>query len=149
MSTGAGFVWYLSRCDHEPNTTRSSSSGKTKFSSTRDLLTKDFSAIMCIRREWKLCQYSDGYWRWTRWQAFVLSVPHTMISMCFIPDNPSREGNVIFINQAAIFAEIRDTEITRYDCYGVWKVGVSAAAGPNWNNVCNGHALPDNGTNRP
>lgn len=35
----------------------------------------------------------------------------------------------MLINQAAIFAEIRDTKITRYDRYGVLKVGGSAAAG--------------------
>lgn len=61
--------------------------------------------------------------------VFVLSAPHTMIFMCLIPDNPSRAGNAMVINQAAIFAEIRDTKLTRYDRYGELKVGGSAAAG--------------------
>lgn len=81
--------------------------------------------------------------------AFVLGVPHRMIFMCFIPDNPSRGGNVMLINQAAIFVEIRDAEITRYDCYGVLKVGAFDCSRPNWTDICNVHMLPDPGTNRP
>lgn len=81
--------------------------------------------------------------------AFVLGVPHRMIFMCFILDNPSRGGNVMLINQAAIFAEIRETEITRYDCYGVLKVGAFDCSRPNWTKIRSVHTLPDPGTNRP
>lgn len=62
--------------------------------------------------------------------AFVLGeTQNDFIS--FIPDNLSQGGNVILINHAAIFAEIRDTEIIQCDCYGMLKVGAFVCSSPN------------------
>lgn len=145
MNADTGCVWSLSRCDHEPNTTvperQNSHQLQTSWQRTSGQLcvsagSESFVSILMPTKGGQgdsVCSQCTTH-------------THTVIYMCLIPDNPSRAGNAI--NQAAIFAEIRDTKkITRYDRCGVLKVGGSAAAGQIETRyaICTHYS----GTNRP